>query len=222
MLLTIHDFTKIFHQGDTEIRAVDGVTLSLGEGEKLSLMGKSGCGKSTLLNLLACLDSPTSGTYFFEDREVSRFSQKEKALFRREEVTVIFQNYNLIEELTAKENILLPYHFRKDNPEPGFFDEVTDRLGIVSRLNHMPAQLSGGEKQRVAIARALIAKTKLILADEPTGNLDSNTGKEVMTLLLESCRLFQKTLFLVTHDIEIAKLMDRILTMQDGKVISEA
>jgi len=222
MLVDCKHLVKTFGPGDAPIRAVDGVSLRIDQGESVALMGKSGSGKTTLLHLLALIDQPDSGEYHFLGRNVLELNKRQLLNFRRTKVAVIFQNYNLLHELTAKENILLPWSFRHDTFSQSLFDDVMKRLDLSSRLHHLPGQLSGGEQQRVAIARALLMEPALILADEPTGNLDSENSEQVSTLLIDSCKRYGKALFMVTHDKETALKADRVLTMQDGQVLPSA
>lgn len=218
MLVSCQNISKVYGNGSSAVLAVDNVSLDIERGESVSLMGKSGCGKTTLLNLLAVIDQPDHGEYWFEGQNVLQLSNRELLEFRRQKVSVIFQSFNLINELTAKENILLPLTFSREKVKKDVFDDLVTRLGIASRLQHLPAQLSGGEQQRVAIARAILMDPVLILADEPTGNLDSHNGNEVSNLLIESCKMYEKTLFLVTHEHELAMKTDRVIYMQDGRI----
>lgn len=218
MLIECNNITKIYGSGEAAIKAVDAVSLAIRSGESVALMGKSGSGKTTLLNVLGLIDQPDSGEYLFDTRDVLHLSTRQLLDFRRHSVSVIFQHYNLLFELTAKENILLPWSFRRGKADPALFSDLVERLNLGSRLQHLPGQLSGGEQQRVAIARAILMDPVLILADEPTGNLDSQNSDQVSDLLLDCCKTYHKTLFMVTHDRDIAKKTDRIIYMQDGRI----
>ena len=218
MLIECRDITKTYGTGTAAVTAVDHVSLDVKSGESVAIMGKSGCGKTTLLNLLALIDQPDSGEYLFNGQDVLHLSKKQLLKFRRYNAAVIFQQYNLLYELTARENILLPWTFRGGKPDMALFSDLVDRLGLASRLQHLPQQMSGGEQQRVAIARAILMDPVLILADEPTGNLDSQNSELVCDLLIDCCRTFNKTLLMVTHEADIAKKTDRIIHMQDGRI----
>ena len=218
MLIECRDITKTYGTGTAAVTAVDHVSLDVKSGESVAIMGKSGCGKTTLLNLLALIDQPDSGEYLFNGQDVLHLSKKQLLKFRRYNAAVIFQQYNLLYELTARENILLPWTFRGGKPDMALFSDLVDRLGLASRLQHLPQQMSGGEQQRVAIARAILMDPVLIMADEPTGNLDSQNSELVCDLLIDCCRTFNKTLLMVTHEADIAKKTDRIIHMQDGRI----
>ncbi len=218
MLIECKNIEKTYGSGEAAIKAVDAVSLAIRSGESVALMGKSGSGKTTLLNVLGLIDQPDSGEYLFDTRDVLHLSARQLLDFRRHSVSVIFQHYNLLFELTAKENILLPWSFRRGKADPALFSDLVERLDLDSRLQHLPGQLSGGEQQRVAIARAILMDPVLILADEPTGNLDSQNSDQVSDLLLDCCKIYHKTLFMVTHDRDLAKKTDRIIYMQDGRI----
>lgn len=210
--------------GGTLIRAVDDVTLTIADGEFVALLGASGSGKSSLLNLLAGLDSPTSGTVVCGERDLSRLSRAQLAAYRRSTVGMVFQSFNLIPRMTVLENVELPLRFAEVDRAKRL--ELTNRaltrVGLSGRLHHRPVELSGGEQQRVAIARALVTEPKILLADEPTGNLDSRTGKEVMDLIRDLNRSSQMTVVLVTHEHAIAEMYAaRMISLADGKVISD-
>jgi putative ABC transport system ATP-binding protein len=213
--------TKVYAMGETEVRALDGVDLQVGHGEFVALMGASGSGKSTLLHLLGCLDRPSAGEYRLEGEEVSRLTADGRAHVRNARIGFIFQTFNLLPNATALENVVLPLLYqgaRGDAHQRG--RAVLAKVGLETRLGHLPNQLSGGQRQRVAIARALVSDPSLVLADEPTGNLDRATGREILQLL---ARMHQsgRTILLVTHDVQVAEYAQRVLYMQDGKLISE-
>jgi putative ABC transport system ATP-binding protein len=213
--------TKVYAMGETEVRALDSVDLQVEHSEFIALMGASGSGKSTLLHLLGCLDRPSSGEYRLEGEEVSRLTSNERAHVRNARIGFIFQTFNLLPNSTALENVVLPLLYqgaREDVHQRG--RAVLAEVGLERRLGHLPNQLSGGQRQRVAIARALVTDPSLVLADEPTGNLDSATGREILQLL---ARMHQRgrTILLVTHDVQVAEYAQRALYMQDGKFISE-
>ncbi|MCV6629009.1 MAG: ABC transporter ATP-binding protein [Flavobacteriaceae bacterium] len=221
-MIRIENLSKIYRTEEVETTALDAISLEIADGEFLSIMGPSGCGKSTLLNIIGLLDSVDSGSYQFMQQEMANFKEKERANVRKSNIGFIFQNFNLIDELTVVENVTLPLIYnnvgkaeRKQRVE-----EVLERLDIAHRAKHFPQQLSGGQQQRVAVARALVTRPKLILADEPTGNLDSKNGNEVMELMTE---LHQEgaTIVMVTHSAYDAAFSNRIITLKDGKIVSE-
>jgi putative ABC transport system ATP-binding protein len=209
---------RTFRLGSTEVRALRGVDLQVGSGEFVALMGPSGSGKSTLMHLLGCLDTPTAGTYHLEGRDVSRLSQDERARVRNRRIGFVFQTFNLLPRLSALDNVALPLLYRGRLPDVrSRAVAALEQVGLAHRGGHRPAELSGGERQRVAIARALVVQPALLLADEPTGNLDSRTGEELLRLLddLHACG---RTLLLVTHDAEVAAHAERVVQMQDGRM----
>lgn len=212
------ELTKIYGTGDAEVKALDCVNFNVKSGEFVSVTGPSGSGKSTLLHIIGAVDSPTIGKVSVDGTDV--FSQKSKQLaqYRRQKIGLIFQFYNLIPVLSAEENITLPLKLDGQKVDKDFLNEIIETIGLTERKNNFPHQLSGGQQQRVAIARALIAKPSIILADEPTGNLDSKNGVEVLELLKSSCKKYGQTLILVTHDNNIAKTADREIIMRDGKI----
>ena len=221
-MIKTENLTKIFRTDEVETTALNKVSLEIKKGEFVAVMGPSGCGKSTLLNIVGLLDNPTDGDYYFIDREVSDFSERQRARLRKENIGFVFQNFNLIDELTVYENIELPLIYlgmssgtRKDRVE-----EVMEQMQIAHRKKHFPLQLSGGQQQRVAVARAIVAKPKLILADEPTGNLDSSHGEEVMNLI-ESLNQNGTTVVIVTHSQRDAEYAQRIVQLFDGQIITE-
>ncbi|MDL0222008.1 ABC transporter ATP-binding protein, partial [Clostridioides difficile] len=188
----------------------------INSGEFVSVIGPSGSGKSTLLHILSGLDNPTSGQVLLDDKDIYKHTEKELSALRRKSFGFVFQQFNLLPVLTASENISMPVLLDKKQPDKGYLNEISSLLGIADRLNHLPHELSGGQQQRVAIARALIAKPDIIFADEPTGNLDSKSGSEVMNLLIKTSKQFGKTLVVITHDDRIAKLADRKISIIDG------
>ena len=221
MIVKTENLRKIYGSGETEVRALDGVSLSVEEGEFVAVVGSSGSGKSTLLHMLGGLDRPTSGEVWIAGQ--SLFSMKDEALtiFRRRKIGFVFQAYNLVPVLSVYENVLLPVQLDGGTPDEGYLGQVIETLGLESRLGSLPSQLSGGQQQRVAIARALAAKPALLLADEPTGNLDSRTSQDVLSLLKVTSRRFSQTIVMITHNEEIAQLADRIVRIEDGRLYTE-
>ncbi len=216
--------TKALHKhygsGETEVRALDGVDLTVEKGEFAAVVGTSGSGKSTLLHMLGGLDRPTSGSVSVDGKDI--FSLKDEALtiFRRRKIGFIFQNYNLVPVLSVYENIVLPIQLDGQKPDTAYVDQIIETLGLEKKLRNLPNNLSGGQQQRVAIARALAAKPAIILADEPTGNLDSKTSQDVMALLKITSEKFAQTIVMITHNEEIAQMADRIIRIEDGKIRS--
>jgi putative ABC transport system ATP-binding protein len=220
-LIETRQLSKRYRMGSTDLYALREVDLRLRPGEFVALMGPSGSGKSTLLQLLGCLDSPSSGTYFLEGRDVSTLSAKERSRLRNLKIGFIFQTFNLLPRLNALENVILPLLYRKKSGDGSkLAQRALARVGLTARLGHLPNEMSGGERQRVAIARALVSDPALLLADEPTGNLDSHTGMEVMQLLVSLWR-DGRTILLVTHDPNVAAYAQRTLNMQDGRILNE-
>lgn len=221
MIKTV-DLTKIFRTDEVETTALNNVSFEVKSGEFVAVMGPSGCGKSTLLNILGLLDNPTSGEYIFYEDEVANYSEKQRAKLRKNNIGFVFQNFNLIDELTVFENIELPliYLGWSSSDRKARVDEVLDQMQIAHRKKHFPLQLSGGQQQRVAVARAVIAKPRLILADEPTGNLDSSHGEEVMNLLSE-LNNNGTTIVMVTHSQHDAEYAKRIVRLFDGQIVTE-
>ena len=199
-------------------KALDGVTLVINEGEFVAIVGTSGSGKSTLLNMMGGLDIPTSGKVKVRGKELSEMKDEQLTIFRRRNIGFIFQNYNLVPVLNVYENIVLPVELDGDSVDQKFMDEVVGMLALKDKLNHMPNNLSGGQQQRVAIARALVSKPAIILADEPTGNLDSRTSSDVLGLLKVTTGKFNQTIVMITHNSEIAQLADRIIRIEDGRI----
>ncbi|HPE34788.1 MAG TPA: ABC transporter ATP-binding protein [Bacteroidales bacterium] len=221
-MLKTTDLTKIFRTDEVETTALNKVSLEVKEGEFVAIMGPSGCGKSTLLNILGLLDNPTSGRYFFLDKEVSKYTEKQRALIRKNNIGFVFQNFNLIDELNVFENVELPliYLGYKSAERREKVEEALRQMQIIHRKKHFPMQLSGGQQQRVAVARAVVANPKLILADEPTGNLDSAHGEEVMNLLA-GLNKSGTTIIMVTHSQRDAEFSHRIIHLFDGQVVTE-
>ena len=220
MLIQAKGLSKIYGSGENQVVALDKANLTIAPGDFISIIGPSGSGKSTLLHLLSGLDHPTSGSLTYDGQEIYTLSDKELSAFRRRQMGFIFQQFNLLPVLTARENILMPLLLDKKQPDEGYLNQLAELLGLRDRLDHLPHELSGGQQQRVAIARALIAQPEVIFADEPTGNLDSKSGGEVMELLKGIRDRMGKTLVIITHDNRIAAAADRQLTIMDG-VLSE-
>ncbi len=221
-LIEVKDVYKIYNPGENEVRALDGVSLSIDEGEFVAIIGQSGSGKSTLMNTLGLLDRPTSGEYYLSGRDVATLTDDEQSEIRNKQIGFIFQGFNLIPSLTAIDNVELPLVYRgmKKDERNKLSLEALERVGLGKRIHHRPSQMSGGQQQRVAIARAVAAKPPVILADEPTGNLDSSSGREVMRILHE-LNEEGRTIILITHDNEIAEEANRIIRIQDGKIVSD-
>lgn len=216
MQIQVKDISKIYGAGENKIVALNHATMTIHEGDFISIMGPSGSGKSTLLHIISGLDAPTSGQVLYGDTDIHRGNDKELSAFRRQKIGFIFQQFNLLPVLTAQENIIMPLLLDKKQPDEEYLDTLTDLLGIRNRLTHLPNELSGGQQQRVAIARALIAQPDIIFADEPTGNLDSKSGGEVMDLLKKIWCDMGKTLVIITHDNRIAQTAERKLVIRDG------
>ena len=216
------NLVKVYGKGETAVRAVDDVSMQIEAGEFVALVGESGSGKTTLLNLLGALDSPTSGEIIIGGQSLSGQSDAQLSAYRRRNVGFIFQSYNLIPVLNVAENIALPMSLDNQEVDQYYFSDLLEILGLTYRRDHYPHQLSGGQQQRVAIGRALIAKPKLLLADEPTGNLDSRNSREIVTLLQNSVRKYNQTLLLITHDGHVAAHADRVLHMLDGRLCDRA
>lgn len=212
---------KIYGSGDTEVRALNGVSVDFSRGEFTAIMGPSGSGKSTLMHCLAGLDRPTSGTVRIGDTELTGLDDKQLTTLRRDEIGFVFQSFNLVPTLTAEENITLPAGIAGRTVDSDWFDQVIDRLGLRDRLGHRPAELSGGQQQRVACARALVGRPQILFGDEPTGNLDSNTSAEVLSILRASVDDYGQTVVIVTHDPRAASYADRVLLLADGQVRQE-
>jgi putative ABC transport system ATP-binding protein len=215
------DLTKVYGTGDAEVRALDGVTLDILAGEFTAVMGPSGSGKSTLMHCCAALDTPTSGQVLVADTEIGGLDDKRLTRLRRERIGFVFQSFNLIPTLTAEENILLPLSIAGRRPDKEWYDTVLDTVDLRDRLTHRPNQLSGGQQQRVAVARALVSRPTIVFADEPTGNLDSRSGAEVLSLLRSSVDDHGQTTVMVTHDPVAAAYTDRVVFLADGRIVDE-
>ena len=219
-ILETKDLRKIYGAGDTEVRALDGVNLTVEKGEFVAVVGTSGSGKSTLLHMLGVLDRPTSGTVTVDGREIFALKDEELTIFRRRKIGFVFQNYNLVPVLNVYENIVLPIQLDGRAEDKDYVDQIIETLGLEKKLRNLPNNLSGGQQQRVAIARALAAKPAILLADEPTGNLDSKTSQDVMGLLKVTSQRFAQTIVMITHNEEIAQMADRIVRIEDGRITS--
>lgn len=220
-VLEVRELTKKYGQGESEVIALDHVSFSVERGEFVAIIGASGSGKSTLMNMIGGLDHPTGGSVIIEENDITSMSEDELAIFRRRNLGIIYQFYNLIPTLTAEENIALPWKLdgRKENKKR--LAEILQLLGLEKRAKHLPGQMSGGQQQRVSIGRALINEPAFILADEPTGNLDSRTGMEIMDILKHANQKYKQTILLVTHDEKIALQAGRIITIGDGKIVKD-
>lgn len=217
-ILQTTDLKKYYGAAPNITKALDGVTLSVEQGEFVAIVGTSGSGKSTLLNMIGGLDVPTTGKVTVDGKELSTLNDEQLTIFRRRKIGFIFQNYNLVPVLNVYENIVLPVELDGDNVDKKFMDKVVRMLGLEDKQSSMPGNLSGGQQQRVAIARALVSKPAIVLADEPTGNLDSRTSNDVLGLLKATSQQFHQTLVMITHNNEIAQLADRIIRIEDGKI----
>lgn len=220
-LLKCENVVKTYESGAGKVIALDHINLSIRKGEFVAVVGASGSGKSTLLHLLGGVDRPTSGRILIEGTDIAALNEEQLAIFRRRKVGLIYQFYNLIPTLDVRKNILLPLLLDHRQPEEVHLDEIIKTLGLQDRLTHVPGQLSGGQQQRVAIARALIYRPAILLADEPTGNLDRKNSEEIIELLKVSNRRFSQTILLITHDERMALEADRILTIEDGKIVAD-
>jgi len=219
-MIEIQDITKVYRMGDTELRALDGVNLRVEEGDWVAIMGPSGSGKSTLMNVIGCLDQPTSGSYKLDDQEVGRMNDEQLAAVRNRKIGFVFQTFNLLSRTTALQNVELPLVYAGAKDRRSKAVAVLERVGLGDRLNHRPNELSGGQQQRVAIARALINEPAIILADEPTGNLDSHAGAEIMEIF-HQLHAQGMTLVMVTHDPDIGSQCKRIVHIKDGQITSD-
>lgn len=213
------DLKKYYGEEPNITRALDGVNFSVDDGEFVAVVGTSGSGKSTLLHMMGGLDTPTSGSVFVRDKDLSKMNDEQLTIFRRRNIGFIFQNYNLVPILNVYENIVLPVELDGDTADQRFLDNVVNMLGLDDKLKNMPNHLSGGQQQRVAIARALVTKPAIILADEPTGNLDSKTSADVLGLIKRTSAEFHQTVVMITHNNDIARLADRIVRIEDGKIV---
>ena len=218
MQIQVNNISKIYGAGESKVTAQKAASMTIFEGDFISIMGPSGSGKSTLLHIISGLDNPTSGTVLYDNIDIHNGSDKMLSAFRRKKIGFIFQQFNLLPVLTARENIIMPLLLDKKKPDENYLQELSSLLGLKNRLAHLPNELSGGQQQRVAIARALIAKPDIIFADEPTGNLDSKSGSEVMNMLCSIREKMNKTLVVITHDSRIAEMADRRFTIIDGEL----
>lgn len=217
-IVKLEHVTKIYGEGDTRVWGLDDVSLTINKGEIVSVVGASGSGKSTLLHIMGGVDTPNSGNVIVDGRDITTLKDEEMSVFRRRKIGFVFQSYHLIPVLTVEENITMPILLDHRKPDREYIDHIIEMLGIKDRRKHLPGQLSGGQQQRAAIARALANRPALILADEPTGALDSKNGNEVMTLLQDSVRKLDQTLVLITHNIDLAREADRIVKIADGRI----
>ncbi len=219
IILQTKNLKKYYGAGDTQVRALDGVDLQVENGEFVAIVGTSGSGKSTLLHMLGGLDRPTSGSVVVDGRDLSTLKDEELTVFRRRKIGFVFQAYNLVPVLSVYENIVLPIQLDGGKLDAAYIDQVIGALGLKEKLNSLPSQLSGGQQQRVAIARALATKPAILLADEPTGNLDSRTSNDVLSLMKVTGQKFSQTMVMITHNEEIAQLADRIVRIEDGRIV---
>ena len=218
IILKAEHLVKTYGSGETAVKALDDVSLEVSKGEFVAIVGQSGSGKSTLLHMLGAMDYPDSGTLTVDGEDVFSMNDDALAQYRRRKADFVFQFFNLLPVMTAKENILIPLSLDGQKADEAYLNEIAETMGIADRLSHYPHQLSGGQQQRVAIARAMISKPAVILADEPTGNLDSASGNEILSLLKTTIKKYDQTLILITHDMNVAEKADRIITIKDGKI----
>lgn len=217
-ILKTENLCKYYGEGDNQVKAVQNTEIEIKRGEFVAIIGKSGSGKSTLLHLLGGLDYPTCGKVFIKGEDIFNMSEDELAVFRRQKIGFVFQAFNLVSSINVYENVVLPLGLDGKDPDETYVEDILKTLGIENKVNNLPSTLSGGQQQRVAIARALASKPDIVLADEPTGNLDTKTGEEVISMLKLSAEKYGQTLVIITHNEEIAQLADRILVIEDGKV----
>ena len=220
-ILKCEGVRKLYGSGENQVAALDGVSLSVEKGEFVAIIGASGSGKSTLLHIIGSVDHPTEGRVIIEGTDISGLSRKQSAIFRRRKVGLVYQFYNLIPTLTIRKNILMPLMLDKRKPNREYFEQIVDSLGIADKLELLPNQLSGGQQQRAAIARSLVYRPALLLADEPTGNLDQKNSREIIDMLKLSNRNLKQTIVLITHDEKVALEADRIIAIGDGRIISD-
>lgn len=218
-ILKIENLKKVYGSGETEVKALDDISFQVEEGEFIAIIGPSGSGKSTLLHSIAGLEKPTSGKVYFYDKDIYKMSKKELTILRRQKIGIIYQFYNLIPTLNVEENITLPIELDRKKIDTKKLDEIIKFLGLEKRKKHLSNELSGGQQQKVAIGRALMINPTIILADEPTGNLDSKSSEEIMQVLKKANKDYKQTIIMITHNLEIAKLADRIIKIEDGKII---
>lgn len=219
-ILKVENITKLYGKGDAEVTALNNVSFEVEEGEFIAVIGPSGSGKSTLLHTIAGLEPPTTGKVYFYEKNLYEMNKKQLTILRREQIGIIYQFYNLIQTLDVEENILLPIELDRAKVDREKLDSITKFLNIDNRKKHLPNELSGGQQQKVAIGRALMINPKIILADEPTGNLDTKSSNEIIQLLKKTNEEYKQTIIMITHNMEIAKLADRIIQLEDGKIIS--
>ena len=220
-ILKVENLCKQYGKGENKVTALDNVSFTVNKGEFVAIVGASGSGKSTLLHLIGGVDRPTSGKVFIDGKDIYKFNDDELAIFRRRQVGLIYQFYNLIPILNVEENITLPLKLDNKNIDKQRLDELIKVLGLEGRRTHLPNELSGGQQQRTSIGRAMITNPAIILADEPTGNLDSKASDEIVTLLKKSNKDYKQTIIMITHNLEIAKVADRIIKIEDGKIVEE-
>lgn len=218
-ILKIENLKKVYGSGETEVKALDDISFQVEEGEFIAIIGPSGSGKSTLLHSIAGLEKPTSGNVYFYDKDIYKMNKKELTILRRQKIGIIYQFYNLIPTLNVEENIILPIELDRKKIDTKKLDEIIKFLGLEKRKKHLLNELSGGQQQKVAIGRALMINPTIILADEPTGNLDSKSSEEIMEVLKKANKDYKQTIIMITHNLEIAKLADRIIKIEDGKII---
>ncbi len=219
-ILQTQDLKKYYGTGETQVRALDGVNLSIQQGEFVAIVGTSGSGKSTLLHMLGGLDRPTSGTVTVDGKDIFALKDEALTIFRRRKIGFVFQSYNLVPVLSVWENVVLPIQLDGNRVDEAYVNEVIGTLGLEKKLTSLPSQLSGGQQQRVAIARALATKPAIVLADEPTGNLDSKTSQDVLSLMKVTGQKFAQTMVMITHNEEIAQMADRIVRIEDGRIVT--
>ena len=221
IILETKGLKKHYGEGESLVKALDNVNLKVEQGEFVSIVGTSGSGKSTLLHMLGGLDYPTEGSVFVDGKDISTLKEEALAIFRRRKIGFVFQSYNLVPILNVYENVVFPIQLDGNRIDQSYIDKIIKTLGLENKVNSLPSQLSGGQQQRVAIARALAAKPAIILADEPTGNLDTSTSQDVLGLLKVTAKKFEQTIVMITHNEEIAQLADRIIRIEDGKIVTE-
>lgn len=220
-ILKVENLSKVYGTGASKVVALDNVSFSVEKGEFVSIVGASGSGKSTLLHLIGGVDRPTSGKVFINDEDIYKLNNDDLAIFRRRQIGLIYQFYNLIPILNVIENISLPLELDGRKPDKNDLNEMLELLGLENRKSHLPSQLSGGQQQKVSIGRALITRPSLILADEPTGNLDSKASEDIVSLLKKTNKKYNQTIIMITHNLEIAKMADRIITIEDGRIVDD-
>lgn len=220
-ILKVENLSKVYGTGASKVVALDNVSFTVEKGEFVSIVGASGSGKSTLLHLIGGVDRPTSGKVFINNEDIYKLNNDDLAIFRRRQIGLIYQFYNLIPILNVVENIALPLELDGRKPDKSDLNEMLELLGLENRKTHLPSQLSGGQQQRVSIGRALITRPSLILADEPTGNLDSKSSEEIVSLLKKTNKKYSQTIIMITHNLEIAKMADRVITIEDGRIVDD-